>query len=1099
MKLHKQMRRLAGVMLTLVGALPVLAQAQVPTTVTIPGNLNPLMGCPGEWQPGCTDAMLEYDPATDVWLRTFFIPAGTYEYKVAIDGSWGENYGGRADRDGPNIILNVPTDSDITFFYDHKTKWVADDLRVLIVTAPGSYQTFLGCPENDDPACMATWLQDPDGDGVFTFSTTRLPAGEYTARFAIGRSTERMGEEITFTVAEDNQNVSFTYDASLDAMVVVAGGSAITSANLRQLTAYWVDRSTLLWGVEVDPNAEYRLLYSAAGDMVVSLFGLQGTFESLALTPAEEIPAAVLAKFPHLAGLTPFVIDEADLDRVPDALRSQIAIAAYRDEDVVNIAGLQIPGVLDDLYTTDAPLGVHWDGDGVPSISVWAPTAQNVEFMLYADNVPRTQPEILPMTRDDQTGVWRITGDPSWKNLYYKFRVTVFAPSVGQIVVNEVTDPYSLNLSINSLRSQIIDLNDPALKPDGWDELVKPPLANFEDITIYELHVRDFNAFDASTPVELRGTYLAFTLTDSVPVQHLAGLAAAGLTHVHLLPTFDIATINENRVRWFEPDYELMATFPPDSPQQQELINPIRDRDGFNWGYDPYHFMAPEGSYSTDPNSTARVLEYRQMVQALNQMGLRVVQDVVFNHTNASGQNDRSVLDQIVPGYYHRLSATGTVERSTCCDNTATEHNMMRRLMIDTVILMATQYKIDGFRFDLMGHHMLADMIAVQEAVAALTTETHGVDGSTIYLYGEGWNFGEVANNARGVNATQINAAGTGIGTFNDRLRDAVRGGSPFGDREKQGLANGIVSNPNGLSADNENVEIALLFADRVRVGLAGNLRDFTFIDRNGDLVTGADVDYNGSPVGYTLDPQENIIYVDKHDNETLYDNNMYKAPADTPMEDRVRMQLLGNAFVMYSQGVPFFQAGTELLRSKSMDRNSYNSGDWFNRLDFTMQTNNFGVGLPPAGDNSGEWNRMRPFLADPANVPAPEHIMDSYSRWVDMLRVRYSSPLFRLTTAEEVQNRLSFLNVGPEQQVGVIVMVLDDTAGDLDETFAQVVVIFNTTNETITFSDEALTGGYELHPILARGADDTMRDASYNDGVFSVPYLTAAVFVLPR
>jgi hypothetical protein len=163
------------------------------------------------------------------------------------------------------------------------------------------------------------------------------------------------------------------------------------------------------------------------------------------------------------------------------------------------------------------------------------------------------------------------------------------------------------------------------------------------------------------------------------------------------------------------------------------------------------------------------------------------------------------------------------------------------------------------------------------------------------------------------------------------------------------------------------------------------------------------------------------------------------------------------------------------------------------------MQTNNFGVGLPPAGDNSAEWNRMRPFLANSANVPAPEHIMDSYNRWVDMLRVRYSSPLFRLTTAEEVQNRLTFLNVGPDQQVGVIVMVLDDTAGDLDENLAQIVVIFNTTNETITFSDEALTGAYELHPILAAGADDVLREAAYSGGTFSVPYLSAAVFVLPR
>jgi pullulanase len=386
-------------------------------------------------------------------------------------------------------------------------------------------------------------------------------------------------------------------------------------------------------------------------------------------------------------------------------------------------------------------------------------------------------------------------------------------------------------------------------------------------------------------------------------------------------------------------------------------------------------------------------------------------------------------------------------------------------------------------------------MIAVREALDALTIENSGVDGSRIYIYGEGWNFGEVANNARGINATQMNIAGTGIGVFNDRLRDAVRGGSPFGDREKQGLANGMVSNPNGLSEDNTSLTRLANFADLTMVGLAGNLRDYSFTSVNGEVITGADVDYNGSPAGYTGDPQENIIYVDKHDNETLYDNNIYKAPEDTPMSDRVRMQVLGSSFVMYSQGVPFFQAGTELLRSKSMDRNSYNSGDWYNRLDFTMQSNNFGVGLPPSADNSGEWERMRPFLANPANVPTPQDIMDSNNRFMDMLRVRYSSPLFRLTTAEEVQTVVSFLNVGVEQQPGVIVMVLTDV-NDIDPEFSQVIVVFNTTNTTIDFSDASLTGAYELHPALVEGADELLKESVFAEGVFSVPMYSAAVFV---
>jgi pullulanase-type alpha-1,6-glucosidase len=1077
-------------------------KAPPPSMVAVPGTLNPAMGCSGQWQPDCEAASLVYNEAWDIWSKTFSLPAGNYEYKVAINGSWSENYGGFADKDGPNISLTLAQDTDVTFVYDHKTKWIADNVRHAIVTAQGDFQTFLGCESNDDATCLASWLQDPDADGVYSLSTRAIPAGDYSAQFAVNFGADGVGEPVAFNVPSNNTPVTFTYDRGLNLMVVTAGGSAISGANLRELRAHWVDARTLLWK---DPNegSRYQIFYSPNAEINVSLFGIRGDYSTLDLTPAESIPDSALAKFPHLANLSAYTIAEDDLALVEDILRGQFVIAEVGATDnVLDMNGVQIAGVLDDLYTYDGALGVTLN-DGVPTLSVWAPTAQNVALLLFDDSRPRTAPTEIAMTRNAQ-GAWSVTGEADWLGKFYLYRVTVFAPSVQEIVVNDVTDPYSISLSTNSQRSQIVDLDDPALKPEGWDSLAKPALANPEDITLYELHIRDFSAFDASVPEELRGTYLAFTLPDSDGMKHLKALADAGLTHLHTLPSFDLATINENRARWFNPDYDLLATYPPDSDQQQAAIEPIRDLDGFNWGYDPFHYMTPEGSYATDPNGAQRILEYRQMVQALNEAGLRFVQDVVFNHTNASGQSNKSVLDRVVPGYYHRLNDRGVVERSTCCDNTATEHNMMRRLMVDTVVLMAKAYKVDGFRFDLMGHHMLADMLEVRAALDALTLEADGVDGKSIYVYGEGWNFGEVANNTRGVNATQLNIAGTGIGVFNDRLRDAVRGGNPFGDREKQGLANGILSNPNGLADVNASYDRATLFADQTRVGLAGNLRDYTFIDRSGNLVTGAEVDYNGSPVGYTADPQENIVYVDKHDNETLFDNNVFKAPQDTSAEDRVRMQTLGSAFVMYSQGIPFFQAGTDLLRSKSLDRNSYNSGDWFNRLDWTYQTNNFGVGLPPAGDNSGEWNRMRPFLADPTIAPAPENIVASAQRFQDMLRVRYSSPLFRLTTGADVQERVYFYNVGLEQIGGLIVMHLSDEVGaDLDPNHKHVLVIFNTTNDTLSgYMDDALVGlgTWELHPILANGADDLMKEASYDEANgFSIPRYSAAVFVIKQ
>lgn len=1090
------------------------APADIPTLVNVPGTIQPALGCPGEWAPDCEATLLTYVEEYDIWERTFdVLPAGSYEYKVAINGSWDENYGGFADPGGTNISLGVAEDTAVTFVYDHKTNWIMDDVRYDIVIAAGSFQDEIGCATDWEPDCMLSWLQDVDGDGIYTYQTSDIPAGDYETKAAIGRSWdenygvngEAEGANIAFTVAEDGETVSFTYDSNITTLVVTVGGSSVSGADLRARSAHWVSADTIAWDVEVNEDYNYRLLYSADASMVVSVFGLDGEFESFDLSVNEDgLSGNVLAKFPHIAGQTAFTLGEEALARAGEILSGQFAVAAYRGENVAELAGLQIPGVLDDLYTYDGDLGAHFDENGIPTITVWAPTAQNVSLNLYADASSDTEATVYEMTRDDATGTWSVTGESDWYLQYYTFNVDVYAPTELAMVTNEVTDPYSVALSQNSVRTLLLDLNDPNFMPDGWHTLAKPDYGDaFEDITVYELHVRDFSAFDETVPEELRGTYLAFTITDSNGMQHLTNLANAGLTHLHLLPTFDIATINENRSRQFAPDYADFTDIDPTSAEPQAAINGIRDLDGFNWGYDPFHFMAPEGSYATQADGPIRVVEYRQMVMAVNEAGLRLVQDVVFNHTNASGQNIRSILDRIVPGYYHRLDASGNVTTSTCCQNTATEHNMMRRLMIDTIVLNAVHYKIDGFRFDLMGHHMLTDMLAVRNALDALTLEDNGVDGSEIYVYGEGWNFGEVADNVRGVNATQFNVAGTGIGTFNDRLRDAVRGGSPFGGRDEQGVGNGVFVLPNGINPINENLPRALQLADLVRVGLAGNLQNYTFIDSTGVEATGFDVDYNGQPAGYTLDPQENIIYVSKHDNETLFDNIVYRLPSELLASDVVRLQNLSLSYVMYSQGVPFFHAGSDLLRSKSLDRDSYNSGDWFNRIDWTYQSNNFGVGMPPEGVNSGQYELIRPILENEALAPSVDDIALNMNVFQEMLQIRYSSPLFRLETADQVQERLAFHNTGAEQTPGVIVMSLSDTVGDdLDPNHDMIVVVFNATPDDIAYSVDALVGaGLELHPVLQNSFDTVVQGASFDaeTGTLNVPAWTTAVFVVPQ
>lgn len=1088
------------------------AQDVIPTLVNIPGTIQPQLGCAGEWAPDCEASALTYVEAYDVFERTFDMTAGSFEYKVAINGTWDENYGGFADGGGPNIPLVIAEDRPVTFIYDHKTHWISDDVRHLIVTAPGSYQAAIGCSGDWQPECMRSWLQDVDGDGIYTMSTTAIPAGDYEVKAAISRSWdvnygaggEANGANIAFNVPANGETVNFTFDSSKNVLVVTAGGASVSGAQLRERAAHWVDQNTIAWNAEVTEGTDFYLLYSADASLAVDVFGVTGTFDRFAILPSETgLSEAAREKFPHLTDFQTFTLSDAALGAAHGVLTGQYAVAAFRGDNLVNISGLQIAGVLDDLYTYDGNLGLTFDV-GVPNITVWAPTAQNVSFNLYTDGSSRTEATVLEMTRDETSGTWSIVGDRDWVGQYYTFNVTVFAPTEMAIVVNEVTDPYSVSLSQNSTRSQIIDLATTGLMPDDWLTYTKPDYGDsFEDITVYELHLRDFSIFDESVPEELRGTYMAFTVADSNGMKHLKALAEAGLTHLQLLPSFDLATINENRPRQTVPDYEALAALPSDSDQQQAIIGENRDRDGFNWGYDPYHFMVPEGSYATYADGSLRIREYREMVKAVNDAGLRFVQDVVFNHTNSSGQAARSVLDRIVPGYYHRLDAVGGVARSTCCENTATEHNMMRRLMIDTLILNAVQYKVDGFRFDLMGHHMLADMVAVREALDSLTLEKDGVDGKQIYIYGEGWNFGEVQDNARGINATQFNLGGSGIGSFNDRLRDAVRGGSPFGGRDEQGLGNGAYVFPNGVNAVNDDLARVLNFGDLVRVGLAGNLRDYRFIGSTGEEITGFDVLYNGSPAGYTLDPQENIVYVSKHDNETLFDNMLFRLPAGTPVENIVRMQNLSLSYAIYAQGVPFLHAGSDMLRSKSMDRNSYNSGDWFNRLDFTYQTNNFGVGLPPSADNSTQWDLMRPLLANPDLKPAQEDILLNVNVFQEMLSIRYSTPLFRLETAEDVQNRVIFHNVGPDQLPGVVVMELSDTVGEnLDPQYAGVVVIFNGDDGDITFNAETFAGQpFELHPIQAGGYDAVAQTAVFDSatGSFTVPALTTAVFVLPE
>ena len=856
-----------------------------------------------------------------------------------------------------------------------------------------------------------------------------------------------------------------------------AGSAA--ALDLTTSKAIWIDRNTVAWNGS-DAAASTQLLYSGDGSIEVKDGALTGDAKWLRLSRSA-LTDAQKAAFPHLRDYSAWSVDPRDRDRVREALGGQL-VASQRAANgaVLTATGVQIAGVLDDLYpaATKAELGPTFH-NGRPTLAVWAPTARSVKLELDGS--------AIAMKRDATTGVWSVTGPRSWKNKPYRYAVTVWAPSVREIVTNKVTDPYSVALTADSERSLVVDLDDKSLAPHGWSGLTKPEAVPLRDARIQELHIRDFSVADSTAAHP--GGYLAFTDKDSDGSKHLRELADAGTSYVHLLPAFDLATVPERKADQSTVDCDL-AALPADSDRQQECVAKAAAKDAYNWGYDPYHYTVPEGSYATNPDGTARTVEFRGMVKALNEDGLRVVMDVVYNHTAASGQADTSVLDKVVPGYYQRLLADGSVANSTCCAGTATENAMMGKLVVDSIVTWAREYKVDGFRFDLMGHQPKANILAVRKALDALTPQKDGVDGKKIILYGEGWNFGEVADDARFTQATQRNMAGTGIATFSDRARDAVRGGGPFDDDPGvQGFASGLYTDPN-TSANNGTSQAQrarlLHYQDLIKVGLSGNLKDFAFTDTDGKEVTGAQVDYNGAPAGYADAPGDALAYTDAHDNESLFDALTYKLPAGTSASDRARMQVLAMATATLSQGPALSQAGTDLLRSKSLDRNSYDSGDWFNAVHWNCRDGNgFGRGLPPAADNASKWPYAKPLLST-VEVGCPQ-IEGASAAYRDLLRIRTTEKVFSLDTAAQVRSALSFPLSGKDETPGVITMRL----GDL-------VVVFNASPRAREQRIDALAGtGYRLHPAQASGADPVVRSSSYQraSGTFTVPGRTVAVF----
>jgi len=655
-------------------------------------------------------------------------------------------------------------------------------------------------------------------------------------------------------------------------------------------------------------------------------------------------------------------------------------------------------GVLDSFYYAGADLGLSYRSDQ-SVFKVWAPTARALAVALYdtagqynsAGKLVSQETERLhPMEKDAATGVWtaRVSGDLA--GAYYMYRVE-FADGTA----TWAADPYARSVSANGQRMAIVDLA--ATNPPGWQPRHKPPFppGAWQDAVIYELHVRDFSV-DVNSGMRHKGKFLAFTergtTLNGTPggtptgVDHLLRL---GITHVHLLPSFDFASINELAV---------------DDPSSNESKH--------NWGYDPMHFNVPEGSYSSDPNNpVARITEFKQMVQALHDAGIRVIMDMVYNHTFHTGTWP---FDTLVPGYYYRTTDTGDYANGSGCGNeVASERPMVRKFIVDSCVYWASEYGIDGLRFDLMG-------IIDTPTMSAIVSAVREIDPSII-VYGEPWGGG--ASALSGELQTVIGAQkGRGFAVFNDRIRGAIKGGS---DDPSRGFASGQSSTEAGI----------------VR-GLMGSIHDFT------------------------AEANESVNYVTAHDNLNLWDkfalSHGAKNLAQSPYgliksargvfdSDAVKSTLLANGIVFTSQGIPFFQAGDEMLRSKFGDHNSYASGDEINKI---------------------RWE----------NAALYGEIIDYYA---GLIRLRKEHPAFRQSAASAIEQSLEILE---QNDLGVSFVLNASAAGD---SWRAIFVAYNGGAKARRFALPDSAAVWQQVVDSRRAGIDTLAEHS---GSVSVPGFSMAV-----
>jgi pullulanase len=594
--------------------------------------------------------------------------------------------------------------------------------------------------------------------------------------------------------------------------------------------------------------------------------------------------------------------DDTDLSK---SYRLEITFPDFPDRDKtysIGFGGLYASDAFNDAFYYDGELGAIYSASET-TFKLWAPISQDITLNLYTVGHPSnitsfngiagvdTPYETHPLVQTEK-GVWEVTVTGDLHGVYYTYDI-----NQGTITHKDVVDPYTVSTGVNGNRGMVVDFE--RLLPENWVHNTRPNnISHFSESILYEAHIRDFTSHETWTGTEAwRGKYLGFAESGTTYQGVTTGMdhiVEFGITHVHLLPVQDIGmAIDETRIE--DPNYRGV----------KDTI--------FNWGYMTLNFNTVEGSYATDPfDGSVRVSEFKQMVQNFHEANIRIVLDVVYNHTATSGDSN---FEKILPGYYYRFNDEGQFSNGSGTGNeTASENAMVRKFIVDSVVFYATQYNISGFRFDLMKLHDVKTMQAVRDAL-------HEID-PTIIIYGEPWDAGgsqlpeEIA--AYNANADQL----LNIGMFNDDLRDGVKG-SVFNSAEG-----------GWLQGDNR----AAMF-ERIKAGMIG-------------YISHPEINGPALPKGlWAVDTNQVINYVSAHDNNTLHDK-IVLSTNNLTQDQIIEMHKQANAIVLTSQGIPFLHAGVELLRTKPcvvingqsqgecdsglmFDHNSYRSPDETNQINW--------------------------------------------------------------------------------------------------------------------------------------------------------------------